>query len=81
MFITVESVQLILLVFSLVGLLHKSSVDKIYTIVKCGIAALCCVFMRCVGEFPSTQQKMHQRKIKTANNSHFTTEMKQPPKY
>jgi hypothetical protein len=36
--------------------------------VKCDIAALCCVFMRCVGECPSTQQKTHQRKIKTVNN-------------
>jgi hypothetical protein len=36
---------------------------------------------RCVGEFPSTQQKIHQRKMKTANNSHITTQMKEPAKY
>jgi hypothetical protein len=62
-------------------LIRKSSVEEIYAVVKCGIAALCCVFLRCAGELPSTQQKMPERKIKTANISHFTTQMKQRPKY
>jgi hypothetical protein len=65
-YITGENVKLILLVFSLVSLLPKSSVEEMSAVVKCGIAALCCVFLRCAGELPSTQKKMPQRKNKNS---------------
>jgi hypothetical protein len=35
-----------------------------------------CFLERCVGELPAAQQKIHEGKIKTADNSHSTTQMK-----
>jgi hypothetical protein len=40
-----------------------------------------CFLERYVGEFPSLQQKIQERKIKTANNSHLMAQMKEPAEY